>query len=125
MRRKLKALNLRLTELANSLKVSRPTLYKYLELFEKRKYKKIDPEILDVFKYIMREDTVSKLQILNYISENNMDNYKNLNSLMNELDNTYENEQLLIEVLELFKDETGRKMLKKTINKYREGDSND
>ncbi|MFW6272812.1 MAG: hypothetical protein ACOC2U_03430 [bacterium] len=70
MKSKLKALNLRLTELSTYLKISRPTLYKYIESFEKKEYQKIDYHVLDIFKFINKRTTKSKLSVIEYIINN-------------------------------------------------------
>jgi len=67
MREKLKKINLRLTELAHYLNISRPTLYKYLEEYESRKYKDIDKNTKRVFDFIKKTSTISKIAVIDYI----------------------------------------------------------
>ncbi len=74
MREKLKQLNIRLTELANYLSLSRPTLYKYLEEYEKKKYKDIDIKTRKILDFIKKKTTVSKIAVMNYIINQLEDN---------------------------------------------------
>lgn len=67
MREKLKTLGLKLTELSNYLGYSRPTLYKYLEDYEKKQYKQINFRVKKVFDFIMKKRTLSKIEVINYI----------------------------------------------------------
>ena len=60
-------MNFRLTELANYLNLSRPTLYKYIEEYEKRKYKDIDQISRKVFDFIKKKTTYHKIQVIDFI----------------------------------------------------------
>ncbi len=67
MKEKLKQLNLRLTELANYLNISRPTLYKYLDEYESKNYKDIDKNTRKVFDYVKKRSTISKVAVIDFI----------------------------------------------------------
>ncbi|BCR36670.1 hypothetical protein [Mariniplasma anaerobium] len=86
MRDKLKLLGLRLTELSDYLGFSRPTLYKYLEDYENKKYKAIDYKVKTVFDFIMKKKTLSKIEVINYIIDLNGDKKEsNLDKLFKEI----------------------------------------
>ena len=67
MRDKLKQLRLKLTELCEYAKVTRPTMYKYIEDYDNGNTTKIKRSILDLFKVIEDPNTISKSQVINYI----------------------------------------------------------
>lgn len=52
VREKLKVMGIRLIEFSTYLSISRPTLYKYLELYENEEFDKIDKRTYDLFNYI-------------------------------------------------------------------------
>ncbi|MDY0277175.1 MAG: hypothetical protein RBQ97_03740 [Acholeplasma sp.] len=74
MRSKLKFLELRLTELSTYLGFSRPTLYKFLNDFEKKEFKNIDFKVKVIFDFIMQKSTTSKIEVINKIIELNRQN---------------------------------------------------
>lgn len=74
MRMKLKSLELRLTELSTYLGFSRPTLYKFLDDYEKKEFKNIDFKVKVIFDYIMQKSTASKIEVINKIIELNRQN---------------------------------------------------
>lgn len=83
MKEKLKKLNMRLTELADYLNLSRPTLYKYLEEYEQKKYKDIDKKTKAVFDFIKKKTTFSKIEVIDYIiNELNNDKPEEINKLI-------------------------------------------
>lgn len=67
VRDKLREINVRLVELATYLDISRPTIYKYLELYENREYSKIDKVTYDLFSFIDTEVDLSKPSLMNYL----------------------------------------------------------
>lgn len=67
MREKIRILDIRLTELADYLKISRSSLYNYIEYYETDNKKSIPTEILNLFKYIDRTRNLSKEMVINYI----------------------------------------------------------
>jgi len=67
IREKLKSSQMRLVELANYLEISRPTLYKYLELYENKEYNEIDKKCLDLFSFIDNQKNIQRHVIMDYI----------------------------------------------------------
>jgi hypothetical protein len=71
MRETLRQLDLKITELADYLKISRPTMYKYIDSFETRDYKSIDTPVLKLFQYIEKnKGLIGKRNVVNYILTN-------------------------------------------------------
>ena len=58
MKEKLRELGIKTTEMSQYMRVSRPSLYKYIELYESKDYKQIPDKVLRVFKFIDRYKTV-------------------------------------------------------------------
>lgn len=67
MKERLKDLGIRTTELAEYMKLSRPSVYKYIDLYENKDYKSIPEKVLRTFKYIDKYKTLSKEQIVSFI----------------------------------------------------------
>lgn len=67
MREKIRNLDIRLTELADYLKISRSSLYNYIEYYENNNKKAIPFEILKLFQYIDKSKILSKEMVINYI----------------------------------------------------------
>ena len=74
MKEKLKGLDLKLTELAGYLNISRPTLYKFLEMYISDNQYSLRRDVKELFDFISKKDTISKKQVLKYI----LDQDKNL-----------------------------------------------
>jgi hypothetical protein len=70
MREKLRELDIRLTELADYLQISRPTLYKFIEYYENERYRPIDKGILDLFRYIDDTPGIGKKNVMGFIIQN-------------------------------------------------------
>jgi hypothetical protein len=70
MKEKIRALDLRLTDLSEYLKISRPSLYKYLELYEKGQKKHIPENVLKMFLYIDKTKNINKDTVITYIATN-------------------------------------------------------
>jgi len=68
IREALKAMQLRLTELEEYLNISRPTLYKYVEYFESGKQNLMNPVVKDLFKYIEKNKSLTKKEVISYIA---------------------------------------------------------
>ena len=60
VKEQLRELGFRLTELADLLHISRPTLYKYIELYESGEYDGIRGDVLMLFGYISTNPEASK-----------------------------------------------------------------
>lgn len=70
MKEKLRNLGIKTTELSKFMKISRPSLYKYIELYESKEYKQIPEKVFRVFKYVDKYKNLTKEQIIAYtISE--------------------------------------------------------
>ncbi len=109
MRKKLKKLGLRLTELSTYLNYSRPTLYKYLDDYTKKNYNLIDFKVKKVFDFIMKKNTLTKISVIEYIislneEQNTSDINIEINNLINELINDF-GEKKVIEYLSKLKKE--------------------
>lgn len=70
LRERLKEMELRITELADYLQVSRPTMYKFIEYYDNAKFNLINKEVLALFNYITENELVGKKNIINYILNN-------------------------------------------------------
>lgn len=64
MKEKLRDLGIKTTELSEFMKISRPSLYKYIELYDSKEYKQIPERVLRVFKYVDKYKNLSKEQII-------------------------------------------------------------
>ena len=67
---KIRALNIRLTDLSEYLSISRPTTYKYLDLYEQGAKKQIPGDVLNLFNFINKPQVTSKEQVFTYIITN-------------------------------------------------------
>jgi hypothetical protein len=63
----LKQSEIRLIELASYLGVSRPTLYKYLELYEQKEYSQIEKKCLDFFSFVDNSKNAKRPMIMDYL----------------------------------------------------------
>lgn len=70
VREKLRNIGVRLSELATYLNVSRPTLYKYLELFENNEKDKIDKRTYDLLNYIDNSRGLTKPILMDHLYNN-------------------------------------------------------
>lgn len=70
MKEQLRELGFRLTELADLLHISRPTLYKYIELYESGDYDGIRGDVLMLFGYISANAGATKREVLQYMVHN-------------------------------------------------------
>ena len=66
MKARMRELNIKMTELSEYIKVSRPTLYKYIESYEEGDYESIPGRVVSLFKVMERPD-VTKEQVISYI----------------------------------------------------------
>lgn len=80
----LKKIDIKITELSDYLKISRPTLYKFIDNYDNKNIKEMDKRLVDLFNYIKKNiDLIEKRNVINYIF-NNFNEYSNL-----EEDNLY------------------------------------
>ena len=59
--------DIKTSELANYLQISRPTLYKYFELYDNKKYFEINAKSLQLFKFVDSHPLAGKTVIIAYI----------------------------------------------------------
>lgn len=67
---RLKELDIKKTELANYLNISRPTMYKFIELYDNCEFKAINRKVLKLFDYISNNELIGKNNVINYILTN-------------------------------------------------------
>lgn len=63
-------MDLGITELANYLQVSRPTIYKFIDYYEVGRFDEINNKILKLFNYIVENELAGKKNVINYILNN-------------------------------------------------------
>ena len=74
IKERLKQMDLRITELADYLHVSRPTMYKLIESYDKKQFKSLNNETLQLFNFIKENELVGKRGVITYILNNSSDN---------------------------------------------------
>ncbi len=70
LKERLKELDIKITELANYLDISRPTMYKFIECYDANNKSEINKKILKLFDYINDNPLIGKNNIINYILNN-------------------------------------------------------
>ena len=70
MREKLREMDLRITELCDYLHFSRPTMYRFIENYEAKKYRGIDRGVLTLFRYIDNTPEIGKKNVISFIINN-------------------------------------------------------
>lgn len=70
IREKLKETNIRITELAYYLGISRPTLYSLIEQYTSNEHEKLEKKVYDLFIFIDNAKSLSKPIIMNYLITN-------------------------------------------------------
>ena len=73
LRKRLKDMDLRITELADYLQISRPTMYKFIDYYDESNFDLINNKVLKLFNYINENELVGKKNIINYILNNLVD----------------------------------------------------
>jgi len=73
---RLKELGLKLTDLAQILNNSRPTVYRFIEYYEKNERTKIPARVLNFFNYIQENKEISRIEAMSFAITNIKD-YKN------------------------------------------------
>lgn len=79
LRERLREIDLRITELADYLQVSRPTMYKFIEYYDNTNFDLINRKVLRLFNYIVENELAGKKNIVSYIL-NNLTEVKELGS---------------------------------------------
>ncbi|MGL5617577.1 MAG: hypothetical protein ACRCWU_00785 [Metamycoplasmataceae bacterium] len=69
---KLRKKDFTVTELSEYLEITRPTMYKYFELYDNKKYSQIPKEILNFFKLLSKNPLIGKRYLIKYL----IDDYK-------------------------------------------------
>lgn len=70
IRERLKDIDIKITELANYLDVSRPTIYKFIYLFDKGEKNLINKDVCQLFDYIESNDLIGKNNVIAFILNN-------------------------------------------------------
>ena len=70
LRERLREMDLRIAELSDYLQISRPTLYKFIECYDGRKFELINKRVLDLFNYISENTVIGKKSVISYILNN-------------------------------------------------------
>ena len=70
IKERLKEMDLRITELADYLHVSRPTMYKFIECYDTKQFKALSKEALQLFNYIAENELIGKRGVISFILNN-------------------------------------------------------
>lgn len=70
---RLKELDIKITELANYLSISRPTMYKFIEMYDGGEKKELTKSMCELFDYIEKNKLIDKKNVINYILKNDAD----------------------------------------------------
>jgi len=81
---------IKLTDLADYLKISRPTLYKLIDNYNSEEYDKIEKKQLELFNYINDTPNLSKKQVVNFIVQNKIINMGEENNSISSFVGKYE-----------------------------------
>ena len=83
---RLKDLEIKITELADYLQMSRTTLYKFIEAYDSGNKRDVNSSVLKLFNYIEKNELIGKRNVINYILNNMATVSENDTSEVNELD---------------------------------------
>ena len=67
IKERLKELEIKITELAQYLQISRPTMYKFIESYDDGKKKEVNQAVKKLFDYIEDNPLIGKRNVINYI----------------------------------------------------------
>lgn len=70
IRDKLKVMEMKITELADYLQVSRPTMYKFIDAYDNNRKDEVSKPALRVFDYIESDDMIGKRNVISFILNN-------------------------------------------------------
>ncbi len=88
----MKNLDIRITELADYLHISRPTIYRFIDNYESGKTRGIDKGVLNLFRYIDSNPLIGKKNVIAYIIDNfsdeSSDNRSNLTKSIADFENS-------------------------------------
>lgn len=89
IRERLKDIDIKITELANYLNVSRPTMYKFIDCYDSGQFEVISKPVLKLFEFIENNELIGKNNvvafILNNIAEIDDTDMDEINALVNEV----------------------------------------
>ena len=67
LRERLKNMEIKITEMADYLQISRPTMYKFIEYYDLKEFDLINKKVLKLFNYINENELIGKKNVVNYI----------------------------------------------------------
>lgn len=67
---RLKDVEIKITELADYLQISRPTMYKFIEMYDAGDKSSLSKGIIDLFNYIEKNQYIGRKNVLTYIFDN-------------------------------------------------------
>lgn len=67
IKERLKELEIKITELAQYLQISRPTMYKFIESYDEGNKKEVNQAVRKLFDYIEDNPLIGKRNVINYI----------------------------------------------------------
>ena len=73
IRQRLKDMELKITDLADYLQITRPTLYKFIDMYDSNEFDGINRKVLRLFNYIEKNTLAGKKVVINYILTNLVD----------------------------------------------------
>ena len=73
IRERLKDIDVKITELANYLNISRPTMYKFIDSYETGEKESVSKSVLQLFDYIESDETIGKNNVIAFILNNLVD----------------------------------------------------
>ncbi len=73
IKQRLKDMELKITDLADYLQITRPTLYKFIDMYDSNEFDGINRKVLRLFNYIEKNTLAGKKVVINYILTNLVD----------------------------------------------------
>ena len=70
IRDRLKQIELKISDLADYLQISRPTLYKYIESYDAKDFSSVNDKVVQLFNYIEKNPLAGKKTVVNFILTN-------------------------------------------------------
>lgn len=110
---KLKRLDIRLTEISTYLKYSRPSIYKFIEDYQNKKYSGLPHIVKETFDFIDKSSTINKLSVIDFIIQYPNEYQKIFEGL--------KNSQIFIDFINRHQDSSSEEIIEKITNKLMEG----